>query len=76
MSQKVNWSTNYEMGALGVFSTPSYLSVGDEFDKPQDPKARHKGKQFLTNPTRRGKVGHSVTFDAFKPLFEVCFDFQ
>jgi hypothetical protein len=58
------------MNTLGVFSQPSYLTIGDEYTKKSDEKGRHKGKQFQTNPTKKGQVGPNVTFDTFKPLFE------
>lgn len=66
------------MATLGVFSQPSYITIGDPYDKrilnkSKDEKKpdRHGGKQFLTSPPKRGKVGKGVYFeDTFKPLLE------
>ncbi len=62
---------NNSLNTLGTFQQPSYVTIGDEYTKKSDEKGRHKGKQFATNPTKKGKVGTGVTFDSFKPLFEV-----
>jgi hypothetical protein len=68
------------MQNLGIFSQPSYISIGDSYakeahatskdDKEKKDYARHQGKQFTTSPSKRGKVGDKVFFDGFKPLYE------
>jgi hypothetical protein len=81
MSSPTNASANThpnDMQALGLFSQPSYISIGDTFEKraatvgKEEKKdyARHQGKQFTTSPPKRGKVGTKVFFDEFKPLYQ------
>ncbi|KAL0486090.1 hypothetical protein AKO1_001783 [Acrasis kona] len=72
-----------DMQVLGIFSQPSYIGIGDKFHKDKgkqiqffysitskDVKGRHTGKQLLTNPSKKGRVGTNTTFGAFNPLYE------
>eukprot|EP00755_Sulcionema_specki_P004874 Sspe_Gene.31247::Locus_15426_Transcript_1_1_Confidence_1.000_Length_1118::g.31247::m.31247 len=58
------------MEKLGVFGQPSYISIGDEYDKKVNQSTRYKGKGFTTGPSKKGQ-GPDVTFDRrFKSLHE------
>ena len=60
---------NNHMNTLGVFSQPSFLSIGDEYVKKSNIADRHKGKQFTTRPNKKGK-GNDAYFAKFRPLYE------
>ncbi|EFC44133.1 hypothetical protein NAEGRDRAFT_58174 [Naegleria gruberi] len=67
MSNKPNVNEPVDLG---------YTTIGDEYDKSKilrDQRmkdGRTLGKQFLTGPTKRGKVGKGITFGDFKSLYE------
>jgi len=59
-----------DMAKLGTFSQPSYIHIGDEYDKKTTQADRYKGKGFSTAPGKRGQ-GADVTFDkGIKSLHE------
>lgn len=70
--------TGNDMQALGVFSQPSYLTIGDKYEREHSPTKegdkketlRHTGKQFITNPPKKGKVGTNCCFEEFRPLYQ------
>jgi hypothetical protein len=45
-----------------MFGAPSYISIGDDYDKKIPVSDRLRGRQMMTNPTRRGMTP-DVTFD-------------
>ncbi|KAF0980755.1 hypothetical protein FDP41_013238 [Naegleria fowleri] len=55
---------------------PGYTTIGDEYDKSKILKeqrlkdGRTVGKQFVTSPTKKGKVGKGITFGDFKSLYD------
>ncbi|KAJ9452184.1 hypothetical protein DIPPA_12442 [Diplonema papillatum] len=58
------------MDKLGLFGTPSYISIGDEYDKKTAQNDRYKGKGFSCVPSKRGQ-GPEVTFDRrFRSIHE------
>jgi len=57
------------MERLGVFEQPSYISIGDEYDKKVVTGDRYKGKGFSTGKGRAGQ-GPDVTFSKFKSINE------
>eukprot|EP01062_Namystynia_karyoxenos_P024595 TRINITY_DN195_c0_g1_i2.p2 TRINITY_DN195_c0_g1~~TRINITY_DN195_c0_g1_i2.p2 ORF type:complete len:339 (+),score=129.24 TRINITY_DN195_c0_g1_i2:96-1019(+) len=62
--------TMHDMETLGVFQQPSYISIGDEYDKKNAISERLKGKGFTTAPGRRGQ-GPDICFSKdFKSLHE------
>lgn len=51
--------------ALGIFSEPSYLGIGDPYDPPkQEAAGRHKGLNFTTSPVKKGSITKYVCFDS------------
>eukprot|EP00162_Nutomonas_longa_P009892 comp19560_c0_seq1/m.37305 comp19560_c0_seq1/g.37305 ORF comp19560_c0_seq1/g.37305 comp19560_c0_seq1/m.37305 type:complete len:317 (-) comp19560_c0_seq1:41-991(-) len=58
-----------EEPALGLFSRPSYLSLGDPYDKKGQRDARYIGKQFLGSVPKAGKTLDSFFEKKFTPLF-------
>jgi len=57
--------------ALGLFSEPSYLSLGDPYDPPKASQGRHRGLNMMTQPVKKGNVTKYVCFDKnFKRLSE------
>ena len=59
-----------QMERMGMFGNPSYISIGDEYDKKMVTNDRYKGKGFTTTPGRKGQ-GPEVTFDRrFKSIHE------
>ena len=58
------------MEKIGVFGMPSYISIGDEYDKKAITNDRYKGKGFSSSPGKKGQ-GPDVTFDRrFKSIHE------
>lgn len=59
-------------GSLGLFSEPSYLSLGDPYDPEIKSKAgRHRGLNMTTSPVKLGNVTKYVCFDKnFKRVSE------
>lgn len=56
---------------LGLFSEPSYLSLGDPYDPPKETQGRHRGLNMMTQPVKKGNVTKYVCFDKnFKRLSE------
>jgi len=58
---------------LGYFTTPSYITIGDQYNVKMETPQRYKGKQLITSPPKRGAFGKGVTFGEFLPLFQVRF---
>eukprot|EP00656_Telonema_subtile_P047707 TRINITY_DN5507_c0_g1_i2.p1 TRINITY_DN5507_c0_g1~~TRINITY_DN5507_c0_g1_i2.p1 ORF type:complete len:259 (-),score=67.37 TRINITY_DN5507_c0_g1_i2:79-855(-) len=56
---------------LGIFSEPSYLSLGDPYDPPKESHGRHRGLNMMTSSVKRGNVPKYVLFDkAYKRVSE------
>lgn len=53
----------------GLFSEPSYLTIGDKYDKKIDEGSRHTGLNLKAAIQKTGK-GNDICFDKFKPLYE------
>jgi len=57
---------------LGLFSEPSYVSIGDEYDPPAEKGGRHKGLNIMTQQVKKGAVPcgvHGTNFDlAFRRI--------
>lgn len=49
--------------SLGLFSEPSYLSLGDPYDPPKATSGRHTGLNMMTSNVKRGNVPKYVCFD-------------
>jgi len=49
--------------ALGLFSEPSYISIGDEYDPPQSSDGRHKGLNIMTQVIKKGNVPQYTCLD-------------
>lgn len=58
------------MTKLGVFQQPSYISIGDEYDKPNRQADRHKGKSFSTALGKKGQGADIGFTKEFKSLHE------
>lgn len=41
---------------LGLFSEPSYICIGDEYDPPPEQGGRHKGLNIMTQNVKKGAV--------------------
>lgn len=55
---------------MGLMSVPSYISIGDEYDKKKLENSRHNGRGFATSPGKRGQ-GTDVGFNKkFQSLHE------
>merc|ERR1712196_727036 len=48
---------------LGLFSEPSYISIGDEYDPPPPKGGRHKGLNIMTQRVKKGAVPQYTNFD-------------
>lgn len=48
---------------LGLFSEPSYISIGDEYDPPTSKAGRHGGLNIMTQNVKRGTVPQMTNFD-------------
>lgn len=48
---------------LGLFSEPSYISIGDEYDPPTAKAGRHGGLNIMTQNVKRGTVPQYTNFD-------------
>jgi len=51
---------------LGLFSEPSYMSLGDPYDPPVESGGRHKGLNIMTQNVKKGAVPcgtHGTNFD-------------
>lgn len=48
---------------LGLFSEPSYISIGDEYDPPAPKGGRHKGLNIMTQNVKKGTVPQYTNFD-------------
>jgi len=55
--------------ALGLFSEPSYISIGDEYDPPQSSEGRHKGLNIMTQTVKKGSVPCGKQGVCFDPTF-------
>jgi len=54
---------------FGTFGDPLYITIGDPYTTKSNLDDRYKGKQFITNPSKKGKT-KDVTLDkSFAPLF-------
>jgi len=49
--------------ALGLFSEPSYISIGDEYDPPAARGGRHRGQNIMTQTVKKGSVPQYTNFD-------------
>merc|ERR1712196_305521 len=49
--------------SLGLFSEPSYISIGDEYDPPTSKSGRHGGLNIMTQNVKKGSVPQSTCFD-------------
>jgi hypothetical protein len=61
------------MSALGLFSEPEYISIGDPYtsDRTKGQKlSRYSGKQFSGAPPKKGQTAGDVYFSAFQRLYE------
>lgn len=54
-----------ERGLCGLFSTSSYVTLGDSYVKKNQLLSRYKNKQFLTNPARKGRTKDTMFGRAF-----------
>jgi hypothetical protein len=48
---------------LGLFSEPSYISIGDEYDPPTKRAGRHGGLNIMTQNVKKGQVPQYTNFD-------------
>lgn len=48
---------------LGLFSEPSYISIGDEYDPPAVRGGRHRGLNIMTQTVKKGSVPQYTNFD-------------
>jgi len=49
--------------ALGLFSEPTYMGVGDPYDPPMERSGRAKGLNMITSPIKKGRVPQYTNFD-------------
>ncbi|KAJ4461801.1 hypothetical protein PAPYR_1457 [Paratrimastix pyriformis] len=54
---------------FGSFGEPAFITIGDPYTQKQSLDDRYKGKQFLTNPPKKGKTKDVTLEKAFNPLF-------
>jgi hypothetical protein len=55
---------------MGWFQTPGFISIGDEYNKKEQINSRYKGRNFVTNPPKKGR-GVDATLDkGYKSLSE------
>merc|ERR1712100_310191 len=54
-----------ERGLTGVFATSSYTSLGDPYAKKGNVLPRYKKKQFLTEPSKKGRTKDTLFGRAF-----------
>jgi len=62
MKEEKSRALNSNSINAGLFSVPSYTTIGDEFEKPIPISDRSKGSQMTTSPSKRGN-GPDVLFD-------------
>jgi hypothetical protein len=53
----MNHNLTTERAHLGVFSTTSYITIGDTFGKKSESDPRLKGKQFAADFPKAGVAG-------------------
>ena len=56
----------------GLFTVPSYITIGDPYTASREPmgRSRLKGVNMKASKTSTGKL-NDATFENFKPLYEV-----
>lgn len=57
--------------SFGTFSSPAFASIGDPYQKKANPLSRHKGRQFQTNPVKRGQTKEIFLQKEYRPLYNV-----
>merc|ERR1712216_569709 len=61
----MNNGVTTERGLGGLFSTTSYVTLGDPYAKKGQLLSRYKKKQFLTNPAKKGRTKDTMFGRAF-----------
>eukprot|EP00759_Apiculatamorpha_spiralis_P042956 PhF_6_TR40685/c0_g1_i2/m.61140 len=70
MPPKEGGKPSQPVGQMGWFQSPGFISIGDEYDKKEKQHSRYKGRNFVTNPSKKGR-GMDCTFDKrYKSLSE------
>jgi len=58
------------VGTQGWFQTPGFISIGDEYQKKETMNSRYKGRNFVTNPPKKGRGVDATIGKQFKSLSE------